>query len=66
MNEEKIVIEIGENGDIKAETFGMEGATCMDELSKLMRNLATVVDVDNKPEFYENKMVTKTKQKVGL
>lgn len=55
MKEEKIIVNIGENGEIHAETFGLEGVDCVDELSRLMRDIATVTADTKKPEYYKNK-----------
>ena len=63
MKENKIVVEIDENGKINAETFGMEGVGCIDELNKLMRDLATLTDIEKKPDFYKCKVLkTNTKR----
>ena len=35
MDEKKIVIQIGEDGSLNAETFGMYGTECIDEIDKL-------------------------------
>ena len=40
MAEKKIIIQIDEKGGINAETFGMVGAGCIEELDKLMKGLA--------------------------
>ncbi len=40
MEEKKIVVDIKENGEINAETFGFKGAGCMEELDKLLKGLA--------------------------
>ena len=55
MSEKKIVIEIGEEGEIHAETFGMEGTECVEELDKLMKDLARSGDSRKKPEYFQSK-----------
>lgn len=56
MKENKIIVKINENGEIEAETFGMEGVDCVDELNRLMRDVATVTCNIKKPEYYKNKI----------
>ena len=55
MDEKKIVIQIGEDGSLNAETFGMYGAECIDEIDKLMKDIARAGTHHKKPEFYEQK-----------
>lgn len=64
MADKKIVVEIDEEGRIKAETFGMEGIGCVEELTKLMRDIATTTSSEHKPEFYKNKVVSNNTVKV--
>lgn len=61
MNEKKIVIKVNENGEIDAETFNMEGIDCVQELDRLMKNLAIVTEEKKKPEYYKNKTKSVTK-----
>ena len=53
MSEQKIVIDISENGEIKAETFGITGVGCIAELDKLMKDLALSGTVSKKPEYFQ-------------
>lgn len=53
MAEKKIVIEINENGEINAETFGMQGTACVSELDKLLRGLAHEATTYKKPEYFK-------------
>lgn len=53
MAEKKIVINIDEQGGIEAETFGMTGASCIDELDKLMKDIALQGTTTKKDEFFE-------------
>ncbi len=42
MAEQKITIEIDENGKIDAKTDGIKGVSCMDELDKILENETTI------------------------
>lgn len=55
MGEKKIVINIGKDGSMDAETFGMSGTECLDEIDKLMKDLALSGSYQKKKEFYEQK-----------
>jgi len=58
MQEYNVTIEIDENGNIKAETKGMQGEVCVDELDELLKGLDGEQSIKNKPEFYKkNKQV---------
>ena len=61
MKERKIVVKVHEDGSFDAETFGFEGTDCVDELSKLMKDLAVVTKLEKKPEYYKNKIDTQTR-----
>ena len=61
MAEKKIVIQIDDKGGISAETFGMVGADCIEELDKLMKSLALEGATEKKKEFFEQKTKTSTK-----
>lgn len=58
MAEKKIVIDIDDKGGINAETFGLVGAECVDELDKLMKDLAMAGTTTKKPEFYDQRIQT--------
>ena len=61
MAEKKIVVDIKENGEIKAETFGFQGAGCLAELDKLLKGLAMETSTEKKPEFFsEGRVVDNT------
>lgn len=65
-NEKKeIIVDINENGEINAETFGFLGTDCELELDKLMKGLANSKTVTRKPEYFKNKVSTENKIKVG-
>ncbi len=55
MEEKKIVIKIGEDGSLNAETFGMYGTECIDEIDKLMKDIANSGTHTKKKEFFEQK-----------
>ena len=54
MAEKKIVIQIDEKGAINAETFGMTGPSCVDELDKLMKDIALSGGTSTKKDDYFN------------
>ena len=63
MEEKKIVVDIDETGEIKAETFGLQGTECLEELDKLLKDLALQTKVVKKAEFFkERTTVEKTVQ----
>lgn len=53
MAEKKIVIDIDDKGAIKAETFGMQGTECLEELDRLLKDLALQTETTKKPEFFK-------------
>lgn len=53
MTEKKIVVDIKENGEISAETFGFQGVSCMAELDKLLKGLALEITTEKKPEYFK-------------
>lgn len=57
MTEKKIVVEIDADGSVRAETFGMVGGECLDEVQKLMNDLAKdVAVVEKKEDFFKSKV----------
>jgi len=65
MAEEKIVVEIDENGELKAETFGLVGPICMEKLDKLLKDFDGG-DNEKKPDYYKHPTISpNTKQTVG-
>ena len=54
MPEKKIVVNISDTGEIDAETFNMEGTECLEELDKLLKDLALESEITKKPEFFKN------------
>ena len=55
MEEKKIVIKIGQDGLVNAETFGIKGVNCLDELDKLLKGLSLCNSIEKKQDFYEQK-----------
>ncbi len=53
MKEFNVIVEIDEDGNIKAETKGMEGEVCVTELDEMLEGLVGERSFKNKPEFYE-------------
>lgn len=61
MAEKKIIIDINDTGNINAETFGIHGAECIQELDKMLKDLALETVTNKKTEFFkEGKIVDKT------
>ena len=54
MPDKRIVIDIGEDGRIAAETFDMEGTECLEELDRLLKDLALETSVTKKEEYFKN------------
>ena len=62
MQEFNVSIEIDEDGNIKADTKGMKGEVCADELENILKGLEGKQTYKNKPEFYsENKIIKQNK-----
>ena len=57
MAEQTITIEIDENGKIKAETEGIKGEICLDELQKLLEEFGDLQSVNKTDEFYQNQTI---------
>jgi Protein of unknown function (DUF2997) len=53
MQEHKIKIVIDENGKVSAETLGIEGEDCLDELNELLAELMQLEQVKKKPEYHK-------------
>ncbi|GAB6044741.1 hypothetical protein JCM11957_03390 [Caminibacter profundus] len=58
MQEFKIEIEIDENGNLKAETKGIEGEICVSELEGILKGIEGEMSYKNKPEFYKKSKVS--------
>jgi hypothetical protein len=57
MAEQTITIEIDGNGKIKAETEGIKGEMCLDELQKLLEDFSDLQSVNKTDEFYQNQII---------
>lgn len=55
MAEKKIIVDIDDMGNISAETFGMTGTECIDELDKLMKDVATSGNCKKKSEYFQQR-----------
>ena len=60
MKEHRIEIEFDDEGNIKAETFGMEGAICADELDKVLKGIKGERKVENTPDYYKSQTSKQT------
>jgi hypothetical protein len=58
----KIEIEIDEDGNILAETKGMEGKVCISELDEILAGMGKQQEVKKKPEFYKKQKVTNSQK----
>ncbi|MCL2219755.1 MAG: DUF2997 domain-containing protein [Chitinispirillia bacterium] len=56
MAEERIVIEIDDNGKINAETFGIKGEVCLGELQAILGNVGGDVESISKTDEYYQKL----------
>jgi hypothetical protein len=57
MQEFNIEIEIDENGNIKAQTKGITGDTCVSELDEILKGVEGDRNHKNKPEFYQKSKI---------
>lgn len=64
MSEKKIVIDISDKGEIKAETYGMQGTECLNELDKLLKDLALENNIVKKDEFFKEGTTVHNQTKV--
>ena len=53
MKEKKIVIDIDDKGKINAETFGIHGVECLQELDKLLKDIALETKIEKKDDFFK-------------
>lgn len=59
MKEIEINIEIDEDGKVFAETKGIKGESCIDELEQLMDDIAQIKEIEKTDEYYEKGRVTR-------
>jgi hypothetical protein len=65
MQEYNLTIEIDENGNIKAETKGIKGDICINELDEVLKGLDGEQNFKNKPEFYQKSVQQKETSKIN-
>jgi hypothetical protein len=64
MAEQEIIITIDEDGKIKAETLGIKGEMCLEELKKILEN-EPFVELQKTDEYYQSPDVkVKENQKI--
>lgn len=61
MKETKILVNINEDGEISAETFGFLGEVCLSELEQLLGESADFDELVKKDEFYKKSVVSNKK-----
>ncbi|MBL1352763.1 MAG: DUF2997 domain-containing protein [Zetaproteobacteria bacterium] len=59
MKEYNVIVEIDEDGNIKAETKGMNGKVCINELDEILDEVTGEREFKNKPEFYKKDSVVR-------
>ena len=65
MASKKIIVDIDKKtGKISSETFGYTGSSCIDDMEKLMADLAALTSDDSKPERWKNELAGGTGVKV--
>ncbi len=52
MSEEKIMVEIDEKGFIRATAKGLSGPSCIDGVTKILKDIAVISEIDKTDEFY--------------
>lgn len=57
MAEQTITITIDENGKINAETSGIKGEMCIDELQELLEKESDLLSVKKTDEYYQQQTV---------
>jgi len=57
MAEQTITITIDENGKINAETIGIKGKMCLDELQELLENEGNLLSVKKTDEYFQQQTV---------
>ena len=53
MAEHTIIITIDENGEIKAETSGIKGEMCLDEIKELLDTETNLLSVKKTDEYFQ-------------
>ena len=52
MKEGTIEIRIDEKGDLRIETHNILGPACIEEVEKILKEIASITDVQKTDEFY--------------
>jgi hypothetical protein len=63
MAEQTITITIDENGKINAETIGIKGEMCLNELQELLEEEGDLLSVKKTDEYFQQQIV-KTQNKI--
>ena len=58
MTEERIQIIINEKGELIVESHGIQGPKCIDEIHKLLEDIALSVELEKTDEYYMGGDVT--------
>jgi len=67
MSEQKITIQIDENGQISAKTNGFKGEVCMRALQEILGKKELFADVKPTDDFYAKETsINNTQQRSGL
>lgn len=67
MTEEKIIIKIDKDGNLKVEVSGILGPACVDEVKKLLEDIAYIQDIIKTDEYYMSPhVVQRSKRKIKL
>ena len=67
MTEGKITVKVNEKGEMVVETKNIVGPACLDEVSKLLEEIASITDVRKTDEYYmktDVQVQTQAKQEV--
>jgi len=60
MTEGKISIKIDENGELFIETHGILGPSCIDEITKIMDEIALITEVNKTDEYHMRQSVSQS------
>ena len=63
MAEQTITITIDENGKINAETIGIKGEMCLNELQELLEEEGDLLSIKKTDEYFQQQIV-KTQNKI--
>ena len=60
MVEGKITVKIDERGEIEVTTRNIKGPSCVNEITELLKDLASITDMKKTDEYYMDVKVTQT------